>query len=444
KGGWALYSIKDGPPALLLRADLEFTLPDGQRRTYRLWDFGSTHGTDDLVVTPNAIFTALWSRREERAVYRTDGGPLARVIGRGDSLSIGGQFVLLKDVAVMGVAGGGRAVLKYRTEKPDDSEGWLLHDGAAITPLWRRGDPVESAAAPAKIVDLLSGPFQFGDTTLAVLKVNDGKERIVLYRLTKGQAERLLVWGESSPIDPSRKTPPPLQIWASAGDRFIVGVDHWLRGYGASTGMWAWQQDMKVRTKPGQLWQYSVGRWRELTGWQRGGASELRPPKDYGFDVDSVLYLRAGTDSALVAASYVQTVQSGPYTSTAEVRKRIPDLWIVDGAGVRRAPWREGGADIAAMADQLSKRDRILRPFALRAGPGSNDGVVIEIPFLLGGARLFGSGRATPSQPSRLEAQGVKGIVTEADILGWTDSKSAVARSTLLGVTMGFYLLTRP
>ena len=438
KGGWALYSAKDGPPRLVMKADVQFTEPDGEKKAYYLFDFGRVMGTSDLFVGRHAIFMSLRHGRNAESVYAVTGGRLIRLLGTGDSIAVGGERAVFRRATVKGITHDGVAVLRYWTAKPVEAEGWLLHDGRQYTRLWNVGDAVPGETEAVKIVDMPSEPQRFGDTTLVIFDTKRGRGQSILYRLTPGRAERMLVSEAPSPVDPGGKLRWPEQIRPVSGDRFLLGVGADQFVINRSQGFFAWQNDYKPRWFPTQWLEYRSGNWRRIMSLVR---TEALP--GLGPLADSIAYLRSGGDSILVAASYIEVGPNPPYGGGPQVTRRVPGFYLWDGSALSRVALTSPGLDLVSLSESAKKGRRLLNPFGVYPLSGSPGTVVAEIPGLLGGAKLLRAGEAGPVPASRFTMTGTPWPAREVDIVGWVDERTVVVRKQVLDVVLGFYRFVR-
>lgn len=437
KGGWALYAARDGVPQRLFTADEEFDAPDGVKKRFRHFDFGAGIGTNDLLIGRSAAYTKFILGRNQ-GVYTISASGLTRVLSVGDTVSLAGAPAKVKQVDLQGVTPDGRAVLKVTTEKPDARTGWLVHDGRTLAPLWRIGDPIPGDPGSARIEGMNGVPHVFGDTTLVIFWTKPVEREVVLFRLTSGKAERMLASGEPDPTRPERKLKGPRDLRSAAGDRFLVGVGYESYLINRTQGVWAWQNDFKLRVWPTHWLGHTAGRWRSILGAAHGD-------KKMGFGplVDSVAYVRRDSDSLLIAASFL-TAGAVPANWQAPLAiRRVPAMYVHDGTQLVPLALLNGKTDLLELSLQLEKSRRWLNPFGVHHVPGAADAVAAEISGLVGGPAVLRSGEPTLSTPARFVIAGEKWSPNEADLVGWIDERTAVVAKTVLGAPFGYYRLVR-
>lgn len=437
KGGWALYAAKDGVPRLLFTADEEFDAPDGVKKRFRHFDFGSGIGTNDLLIGRTSAYTKFVLGRNQ-GVYTISASGLTRVLSVGDTVKLAGAPTKVKQVDLHGITPDGRAVLKVTTEKPDARTGWLVHDGRTLAPLWSIGDPIPGDPASARIEGMNGVPRMFGDTTLVIFWTKPVEREVVLFRLTSGKAERLLTSGAPDPMKPERKLQGPRDLRAAAGDRFVVGIGYQSYLINRTQGFFAWQNDFKLRVWPTQWLGHTTGRWRNIL---------VAAPDDkkvgFGPLIDSVAYVRRDSDSLLIAGSFLTAGATSPYASAPQAIRRVPAMYVHDGTRLVQLALLNGRTDLLDMSLQLEKSRRWLSPFGVHQVPGAADAVVAEISGLVGGSAVLRAGEPALSTPARFVIAGEKWSPNEADLIGWIDERTAIVAKTVVGVSFGYYRLVR-
>ena len=467
---WGLFSLKNGKVSKILLDNTELTTPDARKLNVKRvpdWSSPSIHAGKRMLYI---------SSLSPEHIYGWDGERLVRVLGAGDTLTVGGVRYRIKRTTVLDVNTAGQALLYYDANKPS-ANGWVLHDGASFTPLWKEGDALPGQPE-LHIKNLSSGPGCDFNCVPAARLLADGS--------VMGAVRVIAGPSAPAPLRLSRVSPGKTEfLWEVSDGRLIAQSLSETRGTrrgsavssGASVGkLLAARPDsfvLAVTAVTVSAYHFDLSHWEE-TRWEQpllvfshAGVSQVvgvpkrvfsftpHPPEKIAWiDVkfDDAIFLARDSPRAFVSVQRsIQTSKLRPMTGTKYTTNASPGLYFFDGQRLNQVAWESAlGMDEAAVLKALpSPYHKVLgelyvgAPRArirLRRVDGPVEGVRVDLPPVgSSGTSWFvpadsTDGKLTQGPRFNLEAR----MVTAADVLAWNAPDVA-----LVSQEDGYFLLER-
>ena len=433
---WGLFSLKNGKVVKVLSENTELPTPDGHKIKVTRHPTPSTSARQANWKSMSAIVQESWpviragkrmlyiSARRPDHVYGWDGERLLRVLGNGDTLTVGGAQYQIKRAQVLDVNTVGQALLYYDASKPE-SEGWVLHDGASFIPLWKEGDALPGAPA-IRIKNLSSGPGCIFKCVVPPRLLPDGS--LVAFVETATGTEFFRISSDKSESLSTTGGGAPRAILDARPDAYILDISK------ASTEF-EWQQTTFYDSP--KLLFYETGKSVAV------GKLDIVhfPGKNDVFAFDEAIFLRPDSSRALV--TFEASAQQKHWTKRT-TGQSYPNLLFFDGQQVRRVPWEKTvGMDVGGVVNALEKPypslmaapwpDRIV----LHRVDGPVPGVRVELPRVGSGrSRWFVPADSTDGNLMQAPRFSLEGrTVTAADVIVWKGDTAVV------GIDDGYFLL---
>lgn len=436
---WGLFSFKQGIVSKILLHDVDFIAPDGRKVKVR-----RTGPPPALLHVGNRILYI--SHFLPDHVYGWDGDRLARVLGAGDHLMVGGVRYSVKKASVLDVSSDGRALLYYDASEPQHINGWVVYDGASFTPLWKEGDPLPGmvgvqiknlSAGRFCDVNCVAAPRLLEDgSILAVIEVTGTPYKTALFRIARGKTEKILAEKTQEPGSPyiGRLG----DLLAARSDSFVMDV--------SESGVY-FKYDVFVvymvyYMQPRLLF-YHQGKFRleSIVGARELGGGNV------GFAFDHAMFL--GPDSPLLLV----TVKSSRKKVRPGLLKNkrtdisFPLLSFWDGEQLSWVQWETAlGMDFATASKALeTKPQHYWSPLQAKviglrriSKPVSGVGVLLPTGGTASALWFVGADSTDGKleRPPRFKVAGR--TVTVADVIAWRGSEEA-----LVELEDGLYALTK-
>jgi len=442
---WGLFSLKDGKVAKILLEDVEFVAPDSRKiKVSRAGVFPAR-----IYAGKRILYI---SNLNPDHLYGWDGEQLVRILCAGDQLDVNGVRYMVKKATVLDVSADGRALIYYDADKPQHINGWVLHDGKSLMPLWKEGDPLPGMPG-VQIKNMSSGPFCISHcvgvprlledgSVLAAIEITGASEKAALFHIASDRTEKISVEmtaGRSmrpTPFDTSFSERRLGDLLVARSDGFVMEVSH-----GETSNDFV-QGTTTYSLEPRLLF-YNQGRGQVVSnaGAREGGALGA---KDLGFAFDSGMYLAPDSSRALVT---LRATISKRHWTKSRTSVSLPGLYFWDGEKKLSAvPWEMAlGMDIPAVLKALeTKSGPIWRPVPAKgirlrriSGPVSGVGVVLPTAGSTG-ARWFVASNSVDGKLERPQFRVAGRTVTVADVVAWRSPEEA-----LVELEDGYYLLTK-
>ncbi len=441
---WGLFSLKNGKLVKVLSEDTDLPTPDGHKIKVTRHPSPSTSARQAKWKSSNAIDQESWpvihagkrmlyiSARRPEHVYGWDGERLLRVLGNGDTLTVGGAKYQVKRASVLDVNTVGQALLYYDANKPE-SEGWVLHDGASFIPLWKEGDELPGRPA-IRIKNLSSGPGCIFKCVVPPRLLPDGS--LVAFVETATGTEFFRISSDKSESLSTTGGGAPRAILAVRPDAYILDITEssTVQGFRETT-----YYDSPKLLFYGAGKSVAVG--KVDIAYTGPSTSSFLPSKLDIIAFDEAIFLGPDSSRALVSME-ISSQQKHWVKRTSGLS--FPNLLFFDGQQVRRVPWEKTvGMDVGGVVNALEKPypslitapwpDRIV----LHKVDGPVPGVRVELPRVGSGTgRWFVPADTTDGnliQGPRFSLEGR--TVTAADVIVWKGSTAVV------GIDDGYFLM---
>jgi hypothetical protein len=437
---WALFSLRDGKISKILTDNTDFSAPDGHK-------IKVNRHPDKFSPTIHASKRMLYiSAKHPNHVYGWNGESLIRVLGGGEVLTLAGVPYQVKRATVLDINESGQALLYWDANKPE-AEGWALHDGVNISPLWKEGDPLPGRRSEERIKNLSSGPFCISRCVPPPRLLPDGSLLAVVEKSAGGTAMFKI----------SRDNTEPLEGAVNKILKILAAQD---TGYVAEVSEIPELGDKQVYFN--NLLFYRAGRshvQEEVPGdvSTRFGHLEVNsmPPRgrytDFGYD-DGV-FLAPDSSRALVTLWVVTLEKKGNFKSELAILS-FPGVYFLDDHGLKRIAWESAlGLDPTSVPQALRSPVSGLNTGAgammhiypverirLSKLEGPVPGVRVDLPPVgSGNRRWFVPATSTDGKLVREPKFKVEGqTVTAADVLFWKGPDAA-----LVSLDEGYFQLER-
>lgn len=456
---WGLFSMKGGKVAKILLEDVEFVAPDSRKIKV------SRAGVLPARLSAGKRILYISNRAPDH-VYGWDGERLVRVLCAGDQLEVGGVRCTVKRAAVLDVGPDGRALIYYDANKPQHTNGWVLHDGTTFTPLFKEGDPLPGMPG-VLIKNLSTGPFCLSycvaaprllddGSILASLEVTGAPYKKALFHIARDKTETIIVERTPRRGSATLETQEPGGPYIGRlGDLLAVRSDSFVMDASGGEGEEPGQVgSLTVKFEKGQVSSITVNSEKVMLLFYHLGKFRLVSPPietlkpggvSAGFAFDGAMFLTPGSPRVLVTVKQQGRSEKGLWIAKA-TDTSFPGLCFWDGEQISDIPWHMAlGMDIPAVLKALeTKSGPIFRPVPAKgirlrriSGPLSGVGVVLPTAGSTG-ARWFVASNSVDGKLERPQFQVAGRTVTAADIVTWKSPEEAVVE-----LEDGFFLLTK-
>ena len=439
---WGLFSQREGKLSKVLVEDVEFVAPDSRKIKVRRTDeFRTRFHAGKRILYMSFFYT--------QHVYGWDGERLVRVLCAGDQLEISGVRYTVKRATVLDVGPDGRALIYYDANEPQHTNGWVLHDGASLTPLWKERDPLPGmpgvqiknmSAGPSCIFHCVGAPKLLQDgTVLAAIEVTGAPEKAALFHIAPDRTEKISV-----EMTAGRGMTLPFEFRERRlGDLLVARSDSFVMEVSRGETSKDFGQGITTYFLEPRLLFYSQGKGQVASkvGEREYGALGAR---DLGFEFDTGMYLSPDSSRALVTLMAAKS-RKAKWVGTTNVS--FPGLYFWDGEKLSAVPWEQAlGMDIPAVVRTLQTESRSLWREAVGAkgirlrrisGPVSGVGVVLPTAGSTG-PRWFVASNSVDGKLERPQFRVPGRTVTVADVVTWRSPEEA-----LVELEDGYYLLTK-
>jgi len=420
KGDWELLSLKNGQVRRIARHDAEFTEPDGVKKKIRR-GLGGYYPAGKLLY----VNVPLGRLGVDSNVYLWDGERLNKVLAKEDSLQIGSTAYTLDSATVIDLWPGGMAVLLYRTDKPEKTEGCLLHDGhRLIVTLLPNPLPGLPGVSPDFKGEVSYCP-RFPEGSLSFMRVKGAPYKSAIFHLTPQKAEVLV---SSEDLDPFQEGGKKLQfrwaphIWQTGPDNGLILGPLWSTKLGLELTAFSWEQG---KLKPVRVF------LRESKGFNA---------YDLGY-----VYFPHPREPEVLFTIMLQNINS----FNGGVNRILPDMYHFTGERVQAVEWERAlGKELRELRKGTgSLLDLAIyglpRRIEMRAVPGQARGVILEMPVKKEDPKRtwYLDTNAKEFKLTRVPTFQLAGSTLHFDlddVFAWKSESEAVVRTE-----DGFFLLTR-
>jgi hypothetical protein len=439
---WGLFSLGEGKLSKVLLQDVEFVAPDSRKVKVTRGDRFSA-----LIHVGKRMLYISFVNPEH--VYGWDGERLVRVLCAGDQLEVGGARYTVKKATVLDVGPDGHALIYYDADKPQHTNGWVLHDGASFTPLWKEGDPLPGMPG-VQIKNMSAGPFCVfrcvgaprlleDGAILGTLEVTGAPYKRALFHIARDKSEKIIAEKTDDPATPYVERLGDLL--AARSDSFVIDVSETVveTRYSVATIQTIYYLMPKLLfSHQGKLRvEKSVG-MREAVAWGS---------KNPSFAFDSGMYLTPDSSHALVTLKVSSSKVRVGLLANKRTDVSFPGLYFWDGEKLSPVPWETAlGMDIPAALKALeSKPEHYWSPAQAKmiglwriSGPVSGVGVLLPTGGPTSARWFVGSNSVNGKLEQSPQFQVASRTVTAANVVAWRNPKEA-----LVQLEDGFFLLTR-
>jgi hypothetical protein len=433
---WGLFSLSEGKLSKVLLADVEFVAPDARKIRIRRDGSALFHAGNRMLYISN---------RDPDHVYGWNGERMVRVLCAGDQLEVSGVRYTVKRATVLDVGPDGRALIYYDTNEPQHVDGWVLHDGASFTPLWKEGDSLPGmpgvqiknlSAGHFCIFNCVGAPRLLEDSSiLAPLEVTGAPYKKALFRIMREKTEKVV--GEKE-----RDLGTPYierlgEVLVARSDSFVMDV--------SESGSYPQGGYLVYYLIPKLLF-YHRGKFRveSFVGAREYGVWGGR---DVGFAFDRGIFLGPDSPRLLVTLKVSKTKVRIGLVKNKRTDISFPGLYFWDEEKLSPVPWETAlGMDIPTALKALeAKPEHYWSPAQAKmiglwriSGPVSGVGVLLPTGGSNGARWFVGSNSVNGKLEQSPQFQVAGRTVTAANVVAWRGPKEA-----LVELEDGFFLLTK-